>query len=410
MPWTVADVERFKKGLSEADKAKWVKIANNSLKQCMTKGGEELDCEVQAIRIANGSFSESREGVLLSERPNPLRPADKSELHLAFAEADTEDEYQLAFPVGLFNTGGYGEVIVTHTFAERMAANWQRLKAAGRGVYMDTEHDFGEANAWAEDIKADEEGIKVKWAFNERGRELIEDKRFRYYSAAIGWALDIDSGEELYPVLHAVSLTNRPVMYTMPEAHLSENVIKNSNGSDENESAHGDGEKNKKGDVMETLNDVMQALFALPDEEKGKLDGEQKKQLAELAGVKEDQNFAAELKLRDEKISLLEKQNGEYAEQLKKINDERHKARKAEVIEKALAEGKITPKSRELYEQMFDKDPQWCEKLLSEKGPEVDLSNKGTGAGGEEGTIELSEVEKKLGLTAEDAKQYGGDA
>lgn len=408
MPWTVADVEKFKKGLSEKDKEKWVKIANNALRQCTEKGGEELDCEVQAVRIANGSFSEKKGGVLLSERPNPLRPANrKEELHLAFAEADTEGEYQLAFPVGLFNTGGYGEVIVTRTFAERMAANWSRLQAAGRNVYMDTEHDFGEANAWAEDIKADEEGIKVKWSFNERGRQLIEDKRFRYYSAAIGWGLDIESGEELYPVLHAVSLTNRPVMYTMPEAHLSEGVIKNGNSSDENISAHGDGEKNNKGDAMETLQEVIKALFALPDEEKGKLDEGQRQKLAELAGV--EQNFAAELKLRDEKITLLEKQNREYAEQLKKINEERHNTRKAEVIEKALAEGKITPKSKALYEQMFDKDAEWCEKLLSEKGPEVDLEARGTGAGGGEGAIQLSEEEKKLGLSEEDLKEYGGD-
>jgi hypothetical protein len=56
MPWTVADVERHKKGLTPTQKKKWVKIANGVLKKCQADGGS--DCEGKAIRIANSKFAE----------------------------------------------------------------------------------------------------------------------------------------------------------------------------------------------------------------------------------------------------------------------------------------------------------------------------------------------------------------
>ena len=52
MPWTVADVDQHKKGLSDKEKEKWVKIANNVLEVCESTTGNS-DCDVHAIRIAN---------------------------------------------------------------------------------------------------------------------------------------------------------------------------------------------------------------------------------------------------------------------------------------------------------------------------------------------------------------------
>jgi uncharacterized protein YdaT len=37
MPWTVKDVDSKKKGLTPAQKKKWVKIANGVLKDCQAK-------------------------------------------------------------------------------------------------------------------------------------------------------------------------------------------------------------------------------------------------------------------------------------------------------------------------------------------------------------------------------------
>ena len=51
MPWTVADVDKHKKGLSESEKKKWVSIANGILDECQEMKQE--NCEQRAIKIAN---------------------------------------------------------------------------------------------------------------------------------------------------------------------------------------------------------------------------------------------------------------------------------------------------------------------------------------------------------------------
>jgi len=59
MPWTVGDVERHKKGLSDSQKEAWVKIANSTLAACQKKGGS--DCEGKAVRIANAMAPKTTE-------------------------------------------------------------------------------------------------------------------------------------------------------------------------------------------------------------------------------------------------------------------------------------------------------------------------------------------------------------
>jgi hypothetical protein len=58
VPWTVADVESKKKGLTPEQKKKWVNIANAILKDCIAKGGTDKTCAPKAIRIANSKFEE----------------------------------------------------------------------------------------------------------------------------------------------------------------------------------------------------------------------------------------------------------------------------------------------------------------------------------------------------------------
>ena len=51
MPWSVDDVDKHKKGLSDKQKKTWVKVANGALARCEKKKGS--DCEGSAIRQAN---------------------------------------------------------------------------------------------------------------------------------------------------------------------------------------------------------------------------------------------------------------------------------------------------------------------------------------------------------------------
>jgi len=54
MPWSKSDVDRFKSGLSDAQKERWVRIANDALRRCLDNGGSQENCEASAIRQANG--------------------------------------------------------------------------------------------------------------------------------------------------------------------------------------------------------------------------------------------------------------------------------------------------------------------------------------------------------------------
>jgi hypothetical protein len=59
MPWTVADVEQHKKGLSDKQKKRWVVVANDALHRCVEKGGAEKSCTASAIRRANAVIGKS---------------------------------------------------------------------------------------------------------------------------------------------------------------------------------------------------------------------------------------------------------------------------------------------------------------------------------------------------------------
>lgn len=58
MPWSVADVDSHKKGLSLEQKKKWVSVANSVLKKCLADGGTDATCAPKAIRVANSKFME----------------------------------------------------------------------------------------------------------------------------------------------------------------------------------------------------------------------------------------------------------------------------------------------------------------------------------------------------------------
>jgi hypothetical protein len=70
MPWSVADVDKFKKGLSDSEKKKWVNVANSVLEKCLKNGGKQDECEASAIRQANGSVGNNESMEKLSSINN----------------------------------------------------------------------------------------------------------------------------------------------------------------------------------------------------------------------------------------------------------------------------------------------------------------------------------------------------
>lgn len=58
MPFSVGDVDKHNKGLTAAQKKKWVSVANSSLNSCVADGGSDKTCAPSAIRIANSTIKE----------------------------------------------------------------------------------------------------------------------------------------------------------------------------------------------------------------------------------------------------------------------------------------------------------------------------------------------------------------
>jgi hypothetical protein len=61
MPYTVADVDKHKKGLSDKENEQWVAVANSVLAKCVKDGGEEAACAAKAIQQASGVVKKRQE-------------------------------------------------------------------------------------------------------------------------------------------------------------------------------------------------------------------------------------------------------------------------------------------------------------------------------------------------------------
>ena len=68
MPFNVADVDQYNKGLSRKEKRKWSQIANSSLKACINRGGSDETCAPGAIKTANGVIKKDKEKEALKNK------------------------------------------------------------------------------------------------------------------------------------------------------------------------------------------------------------------------------------------------------------------------------------------------------------------------------------------------------
>lgn len=109
MPWDVSDVSRHtKKAKTQAQKKKWVSIANSVLKDCL-KGDESTKvCESRAIKIANSKFMQEIEMTIETKKEKmPLGALQFVDRH-GFAKAVGDDNERLEMTIYT------GRVIIGH--------------------------------------------------------------------------------------------------------------------------------------------------------------------------------------------------------------------------------------------------------------------------------------------------------
>lgn len=122
MPWTVKDVPRFKKGLTTAQKKKWVKVANGALKSCQARGGK--NCEASAIKIANSKFSQGSRKMSEKLPKGAMRFVDSGcHAYAAFAEGD-DDKKKPSLKMVAYSGG----VIKNHWYWDDLAIDLGGIK------------------------------------------------------------------------------------------------------------------------------------------------------------------------------------------------------------------------------------------------------------------------------------------
>lgn len=164
MPWKVSDVDKHRKGLTKAQKKKWVAIANAVRADCIGEGGSEEECDAMAIRVANSKFEDKGGSVVDLERLDERYVVVRAEGQPAPADVDDLRELEGDFGDGVYPLWSDGrQSIVAWAFE--------------KSLYTDEE-----AKAWVAEATKEPEGMStidlVMVAASAVGRAIAESLGF----------------------------------------------------------------------------------------------------------------------------------------------------------------------------------------------------------------------------------------
>lgn len=302
-----------------------------------------------------------------------IMEADKMVNDFYFAEI-TGGEYQLVLPVGKFHTRKYGELEITLDDVNMMVSNYKNKAMADRQPFIDIDHGGGVSNGWITDMKADGKGLYAKIEWTDVGKENIENKRYKYFSTAFGEIKDIKTGKVIKNVVPAISLTNQPVIYTMPEVHLSEqeDIVTHDNKTKDKIM---DFKEIKEFRFSDTEKEELSRMFGFA--EKIKVVEAEKTELSEKLAAKDEVIKAKDAEI----VKLSEYKKGVQAKEIEGV------------VEKALSEGRIKPVDKDKWSKRLEGDFKGFSEILAEipANGAVDMSEHGSA---ENKDMEFSEAKK----------------
>lgn len=277
----------------------------------------------------------------------------------------------------------------------------QYFKKRGLDVVVDYEHQSlsdkkALAGGWIKDFYIKENFVVAKVEWTKQAKEEIENKQYRYLSPTIF----LKNGKPIR--LHSVALTNTPAIDKMAPLTLNDIIIEEIGK-----------EQNKMEKLLQLLgldetaseDDVLKAVENLKKSNENTTEVSANKETAEILGLKEDAS------VEEINKSLLELKNNTVSKsEFLALKQEMEKKEINEILNKAIADGKIVPAQRESFEKMALSDRAIFEEVLKNQKRTsplgVSYSNNLTENGREElGEIELKAC-KEFGLTEEDLKKY----
>lgn len=187
MPWTIEDVDKHKKGLTDDEKAQWVEVANSALKKCMEDGGSEETCAVSAIKQANGATEKKDE----PERPE-LETRNYEEIRMV-GKTKTVEGYAIVFNSESRDLGGFRERILPEAIEgviERSDILALLNHDQSRGLLARSTNGVGTLK-----LTRDEKGVKYTFTPPDTslGNEVVEGiRRGDIRTSSFAFAVDKD--------------------------------------------------------------------------------------------------------------------------------------------------------------------------------------------------------------------------
>lgn len=175
--------------------------------------------------------------------PKPTKPNDRQVMRGEFSTVVDLDVLMAAekdgglpseipvLPKGEFMTLPYGNMVLNDDIFNQMIGNFKAN--VRRRVPVDVDHAWENTAAagWVKGLSIKDDGLwaSVKW--NKRGADLVGEEVYKMISAE--WSFDyVDPQKSTHhgAVLVAATLTNRPLMQSMPTITASENNLTNEKG------------------------------------------------------------------------------------------------------------------------------------------------------------------------------------
>ena len=275
---------------------------------------------------------------------------------ITLSDKGVPSEVQL-LRTGSFKSFWYGEFEITPKTLQTLKKNFD-AKVTGGDLMLDYSHNSHDvAAAWIKDVtlKNDDNELWLSVEWTPKGKQKVQDKEFRYFSAEYDEKYtDAESGKEYGHVLLGGGLTNRPFIKGMkPVTKLSEAMI-----------------------MEKQIKELSEKNVVLEDE---------KKTLSEQIVSLSEEN------------KKLSETNDSLAEKIKILDEAKAQKEKEDFFSTLLSEKKVVPAQKDAIMALSIDDAKAC----FENAPvlEINTDEKGDGQASEKKTFsedELADAANKL--------------